>query len=196
MRAALALVGALAFPATAAPEDFLVEPAHTFPAFSVSHLGVSMQRGRFERTRGRIVIDREAGTGAIEIAIDTDSVSTGNAALDAVLRSAQFLDAARHPTASFRSRAMQFEGGSPRRASGELTLAGVTRAVELDIVRFGCTRLPFLVRLTCGADVVAHIRRSEFGISAVPAFVGDDVRLDIQVEAIRQEKAEEPASGG
>jgi len=187
---------ALALPALAATEDFVVEPAHTFASFAVDHLGVSTQRGRFERTAGRIVIDREAGTGSIEITIDAASVSTGNAALDAVLRSGEFFDVARHPEVRFRARAIAFEDGVPRRATGELTLAGVTHPLDLNIVRFGCTRLPFLVRLTCGADVAAGLSRSAFGLSALKAFVGDEVRLEIQVEAIRQEKAAVPATDG
>jgi polyisoprenoid-binding protein YceI len=192
--AALAAVAAL--PALGAPEDFVVEPGHTFSHFGVSHLGISTQRGRFDATTGRIVLDREAGTGSIDVEIDARSVSTGNAALDAVVRGEDFLDAARFPAITFRSRRIAFEGGVPRRASGELTIAGRTRPVELEVVRFGCTRLPFLVRTTCGADAVALLRRSEFGMAAYSGLVGEEVRLEIQVEAVRQEPAAEPAPAG
>lgn len=195
-RGAFLVLSAIAFAAPAAAEDFVVEAAHTFPGFAVDHLGVSTQRGRFDRTTGRIVLDRDAGTGSIEIAIEAASVNTGNAALDAVLRSEEFFDVARHPTVVFRAHAIDLVAGVPRRAVGELTMNGVTRSVELSIVRFGCTRLPFLVRLTCGADVVASLKRSAFGMSALQAFVGDEVRLEIQVEAVRQERAGEPAAGG
>ncbi len=190
------LPGAMALAASAAPEVFVVDPAHTHPSFSVDHLGISTQRGRLGRTTGRIVLDREAGTGTVEVEIDAASVSTGNAALDAVVRGEDFLDAARHPVARFRARELVFEAGVPRRAAGELTLAGVTKPVELAIVRFGCTRLPFLVRLTCGADIVAGLKRSAFGMSAFPAFVGDEVRLDIQVEAVLEEREPPPAPSG
>ena len=97
---------------------------------------------------------------------------------------------------TFRATSIVFEGGVPKRASGEFTLAGVTRPVELSVRRFACTRLPFLVRLTCGADVVASLKRSEFGITAFSAFVGDEVRLEIQVEAVMQESAAEPQPAG
>lgn len=195
MRAVILAVAALALPVLAAPEEFTIEPAHTFPAFSVSHLGISMQRGRFDRTKGRIFLDREAGTGAVEIEIDAASVSTGNAALDSVLRSEEFFDVARFPIVAFRARSISFEGGVPRRASGEITLRGVTRPMELSFERFACTRLPFLVRLTCGADLLATLKRSEFGMDAYLGFVGDEVRIDIQVEAVKLEPVHSPVQG-
>ena len=195
-RLAAPLAALLALPALAAPERFDVEPAHTYPSFEVSHLGISTQRGRFDRTKGRIVLDREAGTGTIDVAIDTATVSTGHAALDAVLRSEDFFDVGRFPAMTFRAPSIAFEGGVPKRASGELTLLGVTRPVEVSVVRFGCTRLPFFVRLTCGADIVASIRRSEFGMTAYSSFVGDDVRLEIQIEALKEEPAVEPPPAG
>jgi polyisoprenoid-binding protein YceI len=197
LRISAALAAALALPASAAPEEFVVEGAHTFPAFEVGHLGISTQRGRFERTTGRIVLDRAAGTGSIDIAIDAASVSTGNRALDAVLKGEDFFNVERHPAMTFRARSVEFDGEAPKRVAGEFTLNGVTRPLEVSVARFGCTRLPFLVRLTCGADVVASIRRSDFGMTAYSAFVADEVKLVIQVEAVRQEPAApEPPAGG
>jgi polyisoprenoid-binding protein YceI len=187
---------ALAAPALAAPEEFVVEPQHTFPSFGVTHLGISTQRGRFDKTAGRVVLDREAGTGLIDISIDATTISTGNRLLDAVIRGEDFLNVERHPAMTFRGRTMVFEDGVPRRATGDLTMAGVTRPVELTVSRFGCTRLPFLVRLTCGADVVATLRRSEFGITAYSTFVGEEVRLEIQIEAVRAEPAAEAVPAG
>lgn len=194
--AVVALAAMATLPALAAQEEFVVEPGYTFSQFGVSHLGISTQRGRLGRATGRIVLDREAGTGSIDVEIDARSASTGNPALDAVVRGEDYLDAERFPTITFRSRRVAFEGGVPRRASGELTLAGRTRPVELEVVRFGCTRLPFLVRTTCGADAVASVRRSEFGMTAHAGLVGEEVRLEIQVEAVRQEPAAEPQPAG
>jgi polyisoprenoid-binding protein YceI len=196
LAAAAAFAAAAALPAAGAPEEFDIDPGHTFPAFAVGHLGISTQRGRFERTAGRIVLDRAAGTGSVEIAIESASVSTGNPKLDAVVRGEDFLDAQRHATISFRSRAVAFEQGVPRRIAGDLTLAGVTRPVELAVTRFGCTRLPFLVRETCGADAVARIRRSEFGITAFAGLVADELAIEIQVEAVRREPAPAPGLPG
>ena len=182
--------------ALAAPEAFDVDPGHTFPAFEVVHLGISTQRGRFDRTSGRIEIDREAGTARIELAIETASVSTGNKALDGVLKGEDFFDVEKHPRITFRAAQDEFDKGEPRRASGELTLNGVTKPVALSVERFACTRLPFLVRLTCGADVTASLKRSDFGLTRFSNFVADEVRIVVQLEAVREEPPAVPAASG
>jgi polyisoprenoid-binding protein YceI len=196
MRGAVAVLVLAAAPAHAASEAFLVEPSHTYPGFAVSHLGISTQRGRFDATSGRIVLDREAGTGSIEIRIDAATVSTGNRLLDAVVKGEDFLDVARHPAMTYRSSRITFSDGVPASVDGELTMAGVTRPVALGVTHFGCTRLPFLVRLTCGADLVGTLSRAAFGITSFAGLVGDEVRLEIQVEAVRQEAAPPPSTDG
>lgn len=194
--AALAAAAALAGPALAAPEEFIVDRGHTFPTFEVLHLGISTQRGRFERTTGRIVLDREARTGTLTIEIDTRSVSTGNPLLDEALRGEDFFAVDKHPKMVFEAGRMEFEKGEPRRAQGELTLLGVRRPVAISIERFGCTRRPFFVRTTCGADVVATLSRSAFGMTSYPAFIGDEVKVVIQIEAVKTEPAVEPPPAG
>jgi polyisoprenoid-binding protein YceI len=191
--AILALAPALAW---AAPEEFLVDRAHTTPGFEVLHLGISTQRGRFERTQGRIVLDREAGTGSMEIEIDARTVTTGNSILDAVLRSEDFFDVERFPTIAFRGARFEFEKGVPRRVHGELTLLGKARPVTLEVERFGCTRLPFFVRTTCGADASARVSRGAFGMSSYSLYIGDEVRIVIQIEAVKVEAPAEPAISG
>jgi polyisoprenoid-binding protein YceI len=197
-RAACAALGtALVASSALAAETYVIDPAHTFASFSVDHLGIATQRGRFDRSRGRAALDREARTGTIEVEIDSASVSTGNAPLDALLRSDEFFDSARHPAIRFHADQVEFDRGQPRAVAGELTLLGVTRPVRLAIERFGCTRKPFGVVERCGADASALIRRSEFGLKGYAAFVGDEVRIAIQVEAILQEPpAAAPGGGG
>ena len=190
----LASLGAL--PAAAANEEFTIDRAHTSPGFEVLHLGISTQRGRFEKTTGKIVLDRDAGKGSIDINIDTTSVSTGASTLDAVLRGEDFFNVERFPSIAFHSETMEFEKGVPKRAQGELTLLGVTKPVTLEIERFGCTRLPFFVRTTCGADVVAKLSRSAFGMSRYLMYIADEVKIVIQIEAVKNEPAAEPAPSG
>lgn len=190
------LLAALAPVAQAATEEFTIDTAHTYPGFAVRHLGISTQRGRFDKTTGKIALDREAGKGSIEIAIETTSVSTGNAMLDGVLRGEDFFDVDRHPRILFRSQSLEFERGAPKSARGELTLLGVTKPVTLAIEQFGCTRLPFLVRTTCGADVSTTLSRSAFGMGRYSAFIADEVRIMIQIEAAKIEPAAEPPPAG
>lgn len=198
VRAAVAAGIALAVPqAIAAPEEFNIDPAHTYPGFAVRHLGISTQRGRFDKTTGRIVLDRASAGGSVEIAIDTTSISTGSTQLDRVLRGEDFFDVEKHPRITFKSRSVDFERGVLRSALGDLTLRGVTRPVTLAIEHFGCTRLPLLVRTTCGADASTTVSRSAFGMGSYAAFIGDDVRITIQIEAVQVEPAVEfPPPGG
>jgi polyisoprenoid-binding protein YceI len=198
-RGCLALFLAASLPALAATETYRIDPMHTRPGFEILHLGISTQRGRFDRTTGRVALDREAGTGSVAIEIDATSISTGNALLDATLRGEDFFDVARYPKLSFHAERLEFEQGQPATAQGELTLLGVTRPVTLLINRFACTRKPFLVRTTCGADIVATISRSAFGMTSYAMFIGDEVRLVIQIEAVKEEPAPAPStapSGG
>ena len=124
-------------------------------------------------------------------------MSTGNKALDGVLKGEDFFDVEKHPRITFRASQVEFDKGEPRRARGELTMNGVTRPVALTVERFACTRLPFLVRLTCGADVTATLKRGDFGLSRFSNFVADEVRIVVQLEAIREEPpVAPPASGG
>jgi polyisoprenoid-binding protein YceI len=183
---ALALAASTAASA-AAPEIFIIDSTHTFPTFEVSHLGISTQRGRFDHTTGRITLDRVARSGSISIEIDAGSVSTGSPKLDIALRGEDFFNAEKFPRLNFHSDKLVFENGEPVRAEGELTLLGVTKPVTLKLLKFACTNKPFLVRTTCGTDLLTAISRSSFGMTAWPMFIGDEVRLEIQVEAVKQE---------
>lgn len=189
---ALAAASALA----QAPEVYVVDPAHTFATFEVLHLGIATQRGRFDRSRGKAVLDRAARSGTLEIEIDADSVSTGNPKLDEVLRGDDLFDVAHHPKVAFRSTKIEFRGDEPARVEGELTFHGATRPVTVELLRFACTRKPFLVRTTCGADAEARLSRAAFGVSSYASFVGDEVRIMIQVEALKQEPAAAPQVPG
>lgn len=186
--AAALLAAGLAAPLPAAAEEerYAIDPAHTFPSFEVRHLGVSIQRGRFNRTRGTITLDREARTGTVQISIDPDSVDTGGAQLEAVLRSDQYFDTEQFPVAEFRARHIEFDGDRPARIPGELTLRGVTRPLTLVVTSFACAVQPIFRRPVCGADATATVRRSEFGMTRHLGLVGDEVRLLIQVEAVRE----------
>jgi polyisoprenoid-binding protein YceI len=186
-----ALVGLTASGASAQEERagdvvYEIDPAHTYPNFEVKHLGISTHRGRFNRTTGRVVLNPESKTGRIDIQIDTSTVDTGNKTLESLLRSEDFFDVGRYKSASFISQDIDFDAdGRPTRSRGNLTLRGVTRPVVVHIGPLQCTTF-LAVRYVCGADMHATIKRSEYGMTIWRQWVSDDVRLVIQVEAIRQ----------
>jgi len=179
-------------PAHAAPEEFAIDPGHTFPTFEVRHLNVATQRGRFNRSRGRVTLDAAAGSGAVEISIASASVDTGNEELDKLLRGKYYFNADEYPEITYRSTSIVYADAKPALFKGELTFLGQTRPVELKVLGFGCSRLPFLGQ-RCGADLSATLRRSDYGMTAMQGFVGDDVTLLIQAEAVKGGAPAEPA---
>lgn len=180
----LAALLASAAPVHAAPETFAIDPGHTFPTFEVRHLNVATQRGRFNKTSGTLTLDLAAGSGAVEISIDAASASTGNDELDRLLRGQYYFNVAEYPAITYKSTSISFADGKPVLVKGDLSFLGQTRPVELKVVHFGCSRLPFLGQ-RCGADLAAGFRRSDFGMTAMQGFVGDEVTLLIQAEAVR-----------
>jgi len=172
--------------AMAAPETYQIDPKHTFPSFEIGHLGFSTQRGRFNATRGKIVLDWAKRTAEVNITVDAHSISTGVAKLEDHLRSPDFFDVANFPTITFRSTGARFEGDKLVALDGTLTMRGVSRPVTLTVTSFYCGTNPVIKKPACGADAVAEIKRSDFGINyALPA-LRDDVKLLIQVEAHKQ----------
>lgn len=184
--AAAALLWAVCVAARAEPVVYLVDSNHTQPAFEASHLGISTYRGKFTRVKGRVVLDREARAGELSITIDPQSVLTGDPTLDGVLAGEDFFSVQRYPAITYKSRRIVFEGDRPVRVEGELTMVGVTRPVTLAVHSFGCAKQPFTRREVCGADASATLRRSEFGMTRYASLLGDEVRLLIPVEAVRE----------
>jgi polyisoprenoid-binding protein YceI len=166
-----------------AADHYTVDPRHTFPGFKISHLGFSIQRGRFNETSGKIALDPGTGTGTIHIAINTASISTGLAELEKHLRSEDFLDAARFPQITFSSDKLTFNNGRLTAVDGNLSLHGVTRAVHLTVDHFHCGLNMISMKSVCGANATTTIKRSDFGVSKYVPAVGDEVTIEIQIEA-------------
>lgn len=182
--AALALSVALPLSALAA-DSYTIDPAHTYPHFSISHLGFSTMQGRFDKTSGSVTLDRAAKTGSVEIAIEAASLSTGFAKRDEHLRGPDFFNAAEFPAISYKSTAVHFKGDAPASVDGNLTILGVSKPVTLKIDAFNCGTNPMSKKDTCGAAASAQIKRSDFGVKYGLPAVGDDVKLVFEIEAIK-----------
>jgi polyisoprenoid-binding protein YceI len=179
----LAVSTLVAGTAVAAPETYEIDSRHTFPSFEVNHLGFSTQRGRFNITTGTVVLDKAARKASADVSIDVRSVDTGLDKLEAHLVAEDFFDAAKFPTITFKSTNSHFKGDKLVGLDGNLTMRGVTKPVKLKVTAFHCGQNPMVKKDACGADAVATVKRSDFGISyAIPA-VGDEVKLLIQLEA-------------
>jgi polyisoprenoid-binding protein YceI len=170
----------------APPGVYSLDPDHSQPVFEVSHLGISTYRGKFTRVSGRIVLDPAAGGGSAQISLYPGDLLTGSRQLDQILQGEDFFDVAQYPVAHFSASKIVFEGETPVRIEGDLTLRGVSKPMTVTIQSFKCAKHPLFVwREVCGAEASATIRRSEFGMTRYLASVGDEVRLLLSVEAFR-----------
>jgi len=173
--------------ARAQPVTYKLDPTHTWTTWEVRHFGTSTYRGRFDRKVGVVTIDRAAKTGRVELTIDLTSVDTGVDHLNHHLQETDFFDAAKYPTATFVGEEFRFDGDDVSQVRGQLTLKGRTRPVTLKASGFNCYQNPLLKREVCGGDFSATISRSDWGVSfGAPFPVGDEVRLMIEVEGIRE----------
>jgi len=179
--------------AIAVPVTYTLDPTHTIPNFSIQHLGMSTVWGHFERATGKVVIDRAARSGSVEVKIPTATVSTGDAkradgtrSRDEHLRATDFFNVAEFPEMVFKSTKMNFAGDKVQSVDGTLTLLGVTKPVTLSANSFSCGANPMNKKDMCGGDLVATIKRTDFGMKyAVPA-IGDEVKLFIAVEGYKE----------
>jgi polyisoprenoid-binding protein YceI len=173
--------------AIAAPDTYMIEPGHTYPSFEADHMGISVWRGKFNKTSGTVVVDRAAKTGSLDITIDADSLDFGHDKLNAHAKGADMFDVAKFPTATYKSKSITFKGDTPATVNGELTLRGVTKPVVLTINKFKCIQHPMLKREVCGADASATFNRADFGMDfGVKMGFNPEVKLAIQVEAVKQ----------
>ena len=168
-----------------AADSYTIEPNHTYPSFEADHMGISILRGKFTKTSGTIVLDRAAKTGSVDITIDANSLDFGHEKLNTHAKSPDMFDVAKFPTATYKGKAIKFNGDTPVAVDGELTLHGVTKPLTLTINKFKCIIHPMLKKEVCGADASAEFKRTDFGIAYGTPFMSPDVKLAIQVEAIK-----------
>jgi polyisoprenoid-binding protein YceI len=176
----------LASAARAEGVTYVFDPSHTQVTWELMHLGTSTMRGRFNRIEGHATLDRAARKGELSVVIDPASISTGVLPLDGLLRGTQGFSVQEHPKAYFVGRQFAFDGDKVVSVRGELTLRGIGQALTLRATGFNCYQHPELQREVCGGDFETELMRSNFGINHSLPFIGDRVRLLIQVEGVRQ----------
>jgi len=174
--------------AIAAPATYQLDPAHLYPSFEADHFGgVSVWRGKFTKSSGTVVLDREAQTGTVEATIDVASIDTGSAGLDKHAKSDAFFNVEKFPTAVYKGTFSGFKDGVPTTVQGTLTLHGVTHPVTLTLDTFKCFVNPMLKREVCGTEASASFNRDDFGVDFGKTYGFSMVtKLHIQAEGIKQ----------
>ncbi len=172
--------------ALAAPQTYSVDPAHTFPRFSYDHMGMSKQILRFDKTSGTVVLDKAARQAEVDVTIDMTSVSTGFEMFNGHIQGEDFLDTTQFPTATFKSTQVVFDGDKPVSIAGDLTIKGITQPVTLTVTSFYNGSHPMMKKDSIGANATAVISRTAFNAGKFAPGVGDEVTLDIALEAVSQ----------
>ncbi|MGO4330710.1 YceI family protein [Cupriavidus sp. 2TAF22] len=190
LAAAAAISASAAFGvASANTVTYNLDPTHTYPSFEADHLGgLSVWRGKFEKSSGTVTLDRAAKTGSLDVKIDPASVDFGNAKLNQHVKGPDMFNVEAFPEATYKGKFSKFNGDVPTEVDGVLTLHGVSKPVKLEIREFKCIQHPMLKREACGADAVGTINRADFGIDyGVKMGFKPDVKLAIQVEGVKAE---------
>lgn len=172
--------------APAGPLTYDIDPMHTYPSFEADHRGISFWRGKFKQTSGKVVLDRSAKTGTLDITVNIASIDFGLDKMNAHALTAEMFDVAKYPTATYMGKFSKFNGDEPIEVQGELTLHGVTKPLTLTINRFVCKPALGPGNEVCGGDASASFDRGDFGINYGLPMTSSLVRLAIQVEATRE----------
>jgi polyisoprenoid-binding protein YceI len=183
---AAAAIATLSGAVLAAPETFVLDSTHSYPRFSYNHFGYSTQISRFNNTSGKIVLDKEAKTGSVDVVIDMKSVDSGFPVFNGHLQGEDFFDTEKFATATFKSTKVRFEGDKPVAVEGNLTIKGVTKPVTLALSSFQLMPHPMMKKDAIGANATTKISRTEFNAGKYAPYVGDEVTIDIAVEAIKE----------
>ena len=186
-RLAVAALAALVAVPAVAQETYVIDPVHSQPQWVATHIGFSSQHGSFGKATGKIVLDRVARTGSIDVLIDATSIRTYDERLDKVVKGERFFNVEKFPTLTFKSTSLTFDGDKLVGADGELTMVGVTKPVSLKVANFTCGEQAFNKKPMCGAEATATIKRSEWGMTDGLKLgnPGDDIKLILPVEAYR-----------
>jgi len=167
-----------------AAAHYKLDPDHTFPSLEFSHMGLSIWRGKFNRTTGTVNLDLAARTGTVNVQVETDSIDFGLDSMHEYAVRSDWLDVAKFPVMTYTGQIV-FEEGKPGAVDGQLTLRGVTRPLRLTMNSFNCIEHPFYKKEACGADAEGLLNRTDFGMTQYAEGEAGKVQLRIQVEALR-----------
>jgi polyisoprenoid-binding protein YceI len=174
-------------PAAVPAGVYAIEPVHTEVLFKVNHMGFTNYYGRFSRASGTLRLDpAHPEASSLDVTIPVASLDVVSPQLQSELTSADWLDAAKYPVATFHSTKVTPTSPGHALVSGDLTLHGVTRPVTFE-ASFNAGGPNVMTKAyTTGFEVTGHIQRSQFGVAKYVPLVGDDVTLIISAAFERQ----------
>ena len=173
--------------ARAGEATYSLDPVHTRVLFTVGHAGFSQALGTFSGSTGTVVFDPDDWSKAhIDVQVPLARLDLGDEKWERAVLAEQFLDAEKHPVATFVSTRVEPVDATHATVVGQLTLRGLAREVRLDVTFHQLKRHPMPpFRRTAGFTATGTFSRQLFAITAWPSVVGDDVTLRIEAEAVR-----------
>lgn len=175
---------------------YKIDPAHSSANFVVRHMMITNVRGGFSGVEGTIEYDPQNPTDArVEAVVNTSKINTLDENRDAHLKSADFLDAEKFPTMTFKSKKVTAAGEGEWKVTGDLTLHGVTKEVVLNVEGPTAEGKDPFGNVRIGASATTKIKRSDFGLTWNAALetggilIGDELKIELEISAIRAEAA-------
>jgi len=174
---AAGLAAVMAMPALAGTTTWNLDPFHTNAQFFVKHLNISIVQGDFTKVTGSVTLDdTDITKSTVSVTIDVNSIDTRVSRRDDDLKSEHFLNAAQFPNITFQSTKIAKSGDNTLKVTGNLTIRGVTKEVTLDVT--GPTApVSAMGSQRRGFSATTKINRQDFGVSADPGMVGDDLTI-------------------
>ncbi len=190
LRRLFLLLPAVAFATAAGAQEarYTLDRDHTLVRFAVSHFGFTMMQGWSREVDGSLVLDRDQPERSeLRVSLPSASIDMNRAALNDHPRSADFLDAERHPAISSRLTQVERTGEATALVHGELTLRGVAQPVTLDVRLAGGGTHPVTRDEVLGFHAAGRLKRSAFGMTfLIPEGIGDEVDIAISSEWLRR----------
>jgi polyisoprenoid-binding protein YceI len=184
----------LAVPAFSLASTWEIDPAHSSAQFAVRHLMISTVRGKLGKVTGVVNLDDSDPTkSSVQASVDAAGIDTGDAKRDEHLRSPEFLDTAKYPTVTFKSKKVAKVSDGQYKVTGDLTLHGVTKEVTLEVTGTPTPLTDPFGNVKLGGSATTRLNRQDFGIAWNKALdsggvvVGNDVDVTIDLEVTKKQ---------
>lgn len=174
----------ITLPAEAATESYTLDPSHSYVEWHISHFGFSSPSGKWT-AEGTLTLDEaKPKNSKINVTVPIDSLVTGVVKLDEHLKDKDFFDVSQYPTAAFVSDKVEMIGKNKAKVYGMLTVHGVSKPITLNVSLNKIGESPITHKKTAGFTATTTLKRSDFGISKYAPGLGDEVKINIEAEAV------------
>jgi polyisoprenoid-binding protein YceI len=167
-------------------QTWSLDKSHSKLNFTIVHLGISEQEGNFKNFTLKLTASKEDFSDAvIELTADVTSIDTDNSSRDEHLRGVNYFNAASYPSLVFKSKSFTKTAGNKYKLTGDLTIKGVTKTVDLEVTYIGSTTHPKTQKSIAGFKITGVINRIDFGVGTSSVSLADEVTITANIEVIK-----------